>query len=470
VELRPDESPWELVARGEAVLVRPSLGDGPRTTWRAPLGPTSVLSRHLQAAASMLGTGNRVAPRFHVEFPAGSGPADLVSAIGGGFRGTVRTAGSGGLISGQVRLVPVPRQIRAAALGPMLGLMAFTMVTEMAAAAEQDRKLTAILATVERIDARLRMESDARLRTAEQTIRQAHAALLDRAAIPESVGLGAAMSHVQDIRNVSATLLDGWERVADKHGGSPMPGSVVRKELGQVGNLGWEGFADAVRTAHLAHVLDSRRLVLVAAEAQTHNPESPLRHLRHALADDLAERTRDLNRLHGVLTRLAGTPLTISAWEAGVLPHLITEKAVDNAEPRRCSPDSPRPLPARRTRHRSPAGSTPSSARQARCASWPQSPEALQDQWLMHHPRIIPAPTSRRVPVPPFDARRHGSPGASWLRRWFTAAAGSSSVRIPTTRTVANRPNAPDTCIRRAPFSPVVGWTSSAAGWCPGGE
>ena len=92
-----------------------------------------------------------------------------------------------------------------------------------------------------------------------------------------------------------------------------------------------EGFADAVRTAHTAAVLDSRRLVLVAAEAQTHNSDSPLRHLRQAVADGLAERTRDLNRLQGVLARLAGTPLTISAWEAGVLPHLITDRAVDNA-------------------------------------------------------------------------------------------------------------------------------------------
>ncbi len=329
VELRPDENPWELVARGEAVLVRPSTATGPRSTWRAQLGSTSVLSRHLQTAASMLGTRT---PGYHVEFPSGFGAGDLVRAVGGGFRGAVRAGGETGRIGGHVRLIPAPRHIRAAALGPMLGLMAFTVLTEMAASAEQDRKLTAIMETVERVDARLRMQSDARLRTAEQTIRQAHAALLDRAAIPESVGLGAAMSHVQDIRNVSSALLDGWEQVADKHGGGPTPGGVVRKELGRVGGLGWEGFADAVRTAHTATVLDSRRLVLVAAESQTHNPASPLGHLRHAVAEDLAERARDLSRLHSVLDRLAATPLTISTWDAGVLPHLVTEKAVDNAK------------------------------------------------------------------------------------------------------------------------------------------
>jgi hypothetical protein len=267
---------------------------------------------------------------FRVEFPPGFSAGDLVPAAGGGFRGFVQSAG-GHRIGGQVRLLPAHPRVRPAVLGPALGLMALTVVAEMAAAAEQDRKLTAILSTVERIDARLRLESDARLRTAEQTIRQAHSALLDRAAIPESVGLGAAMSHVQDIRNISAVLLTGWARVAEEHGGKEVPGSVLRKELGDVGGIGWDGFADAVRIAHLSNHLDSRRLVLVAAEAQFRNPGSPLHHLRQAVGADVAERARDLERLRGVLSRLASTPLTISAWDAGVLPHLITERAVENA-------------------------------------------------------------------------------------------------------------------------------------------
>lgn len=45
----------------------------------------------------------------------------------------------------------------------------------------------------------------------------------------------------------------------------------------------------------------------------------------------MAERAQDLRRLRTVLSGLATTPLTISAWDAGVLPHLITERAVENA-------------------------------------------------------------------------------------------------------------------------------------------
>jgi hypothetical protein len=71
--------------------------------------------------------------------------------------------------------------------------------------------------------------------------------------------------------------------------------------------------------------------VLVAAEAQFRNPGSPLHHLRQAVEADIAERARDLDRLRQVLSGLASTPLTISAWDAGVLPHLITDRAVENA-------------------------------------------------------------------------------------------------------------------------------------------
>ncbi|MHA6630898.1 hypothetical protein ACU61A_36125 [Pseudonocardia sichuanensis] len=330
-EARADDNPWELVARGDGIMVRPSDASAAgRATWRTPFGPTSTLSRHLQQVAPMLGGTPAAAQRFRVEFPPGFNAGDLVPAAGGGYRGLVQSGSGGSRIGGQVRLFP-GRPGLPFALGPALGLMALTVVTEMIATAEQDRKLDAILTTVERLDARLRLESDARLRTAEQVIRQAHAALLDRAAIPESIGLGAAMSHVQDIRNMSAALLDGWERVVERHAGTDVAGSVLRKELGEVGSLGWEGFADAVRVAHLATHLDSRRLVLVTAEAQFRNPGSPLQHLRQAIEADMAERARDLQRLRTVLTRLAGTALTISAWDAGVLPHLITDRAVENA-------------------------------------------------------------------------------------------------------------------------------------------
>ncbi|OLT16497.1 hypothetical protein BJF78_13770 [Pseudonocardia sp. CNS-139] len=158
-----------MVARGDAVTVHaldaPTSG---RSTWRLPFGPTSTLSRHLQQVAPLLG--GRGASGFRVEFPPGFDVGNLVPAAGGGFRGLVAAGKGASRIGGHVRLLPAGAA--SAMLGPALGLMAITVITEMAAAAEQERKLKAILGTVERIDARLRLETDARLRTAEQAIRQ----------------------------------------------------------------------------------------------------------------------------------------------------------------------------------------------------------------------------------------------------------------------------------------------------------
>ena len=54
-EPQPDDSPWELVARGEGILVRPLDAAAERSTWRTPFAATSALSRHLQQAASTVG-------------------------------------------------------------------------------------------------------------------------------------------------------------------------------------------------------------------------------------------------------------------------------------------------------------------------------------------------------------------------------------------------------------------------------
>lgn len=266
-----------------------------------------------------------------MELPAGFGAEDLIGAVGGGLRAAVRDPGSN-RIAGQARLLPqASRAGRLAFSGPVLGLMALTIAAEMAGGDVQDTRLTAILEGVERIDAHLSMELDAYLQTADQTIRQAHAALLDGAAIPESVGLGTAMSHLQDVRNRSVNLLNGWERVADRLTGGGTAGADLRAALGKVGAVGWDGFPAAVRMAYMSITLDSRRIMLTAAEAQLRNPELPLASFRQSVAGELATRTAELDRLRSVMIRFSTTPLTLSSWNAGVLPHLVSDRATVNA-------------------------------------------------------------------------------------------------------------------------------------------
>lgn len=330
--------PWQLLARGDALLL--SWTDSVPATgrpWGRPLRATSALAQQIHQIAGSTGSPDgaskvRAAGRiYRLEIPTGFGAEDLVAAVGGGLRAAVRVPGSK-RIAGQAKLVPMAATgSKLAALGPVLGLMALTIAAEMAGGDTQDEKLTAILEGVERIDAHLAMELDAYLQTAEQTIRQAHAALLDEAAVPESIGLGTAMSHLQDVRNRSTTLLTGWERVVDGLPAGGTPGAALRDALGKVGKLGWDGFPAAIRTAYLAITLDSRRIVLTAAEAQLRNPGLPLTSFLDAVETDLAARTAELDRLRSLLVRLSTMPLTLSSWSAGILPHLVTEGAAENA-------------------------------------------------------------------------------------------------------------------------------------------
>lgn len=325
----PTHNPWELLARGDGLLV--SWLDGaaaPERSWGAPLRATSALGRQIADIAARTGTsavrGGRV---YRLELPSGSGVEDLVGAIGGGVRAAVR--GPGGRIAGQARLVPVSPVRLATAVNPaLLGLMAVTVLAEMAGADEQGRRLDAILDGVDRLNARFDMEDDARLHTAEQAIRQAHAALLDGAVIPESIGLGTAMSNLQVIRHRSATLLTGWERVVAGLAPGENPGAAVRGALGAVGSLGWESFPAAVRTAYLSLTLDARRVVLTTAEAQMRNPGMALSAFRDGVEADLAARGDELRRLRALFVGLSTVPLGTSGWS---LPNFVADGAAENA-------------------------------------------------------------------------------------------------------------------------------------------
>lgn len=330
-----EQDPWQLLAGGDGMLVSWSDGAAPSgRPWGVPLRATSTMAQQIRDIAHRAGGSGKVfvaGRTYRLEIPTGFGVEDLMGAVGGGLRATVRSHGSG-RIAGQAKLIPLA--VRGGALAPFvpaLALMALITAAEMAGGDAQEAKLTAILEGVERIDAHVAMETDARLQTAEQTIRQAHAALLDGAVIPESIGLGTAMSNLQVVRNMSTTLIAGWERTVGGLPPGPTTGSGVRTTLGKVGRVGWDGFAASVRTAYLAITLDSRRIMLSAAEAQLRNPGLPLTAFRQAVEADLAARTVELDRLRRLLVRLSTVPLTLSSWSADVLPHRVADAAAENA-------------------------------------------------------------------------------------------------------------------------------------------
>lgn len=307
--------PWKLLATGRGLLVR---WDTPaaqqRTTFGPPLGVTSELVRHVGTVLQRAGTDLARVPSdlVRVELPAGSTMADLVPAVGGGFRAMVRGAGSS-TFTGQARLVPVSGAAiagggagaAAVGLAPVLAVMALSVGAEMLARHQQDKKLATITGIVARIDQRNADRDVAELRSAEQAITLGSAALLDQVAIPSSIGLGSACDRVRVVMHQGRESLARWEEAADRL--PERDGTISYSKL--LHELGIEDdprrLARVVANLYLATVLDSRAKVLLAAEAALANPTRPLDNLHRQLSADLAANAETHDRLREVLWALA---------------------------------------------------------------------------------------------------------------------------------------------------------------------
>lgn len=121
---------------------------------------------------------------FRLELPTGSTLQNLVPAVGGGFRGLVRTADNASL-AGHARLIPVAAGTGAAVtLGPLIGLMALSVGAEMLGRHQQDKKLAAIHQGVKALNKAVEENTRAQADSAEQALEQASAAILDRIEYP----------------------------------------------------------------------------------------------------------------------------------------------------------------------------------------------------------------------------------------------------------------------------------------------
>ncbi|RZT87356.1 hypothetical protein EV383_4276 [Pseudonocardia sediminis] len=226
-------------------------------------------------------------------------------------------------LSGLRQTSPVP--------GAPLGLMAQTLLVEIATTDVQNRVLTDLTAAVHDLAPSAPTRLDARLRAAEETLRTAQTALLTSGAVPTDVALGTASANLSVLRHQTVAHLAGWERVVEGLDPSGAHGTAVREALGEVGRLGWTGFPGAVHAAYQGLVLDARRLLVVAAEQHLRSPERSLTALRPLVEADVAARVADVVRLRKLLARLSVVPLTVRKRSGAMLPNLIADQAADNA-------------------------------------------------------------------------------------------------------------------------------------------
>lgn len=211
--------PWELLARDQGLLVQwQPLPQPLGTSWGPTLSAGSELAKQLVTIAARAGAPAAIrsgAALFTLELPTGTTLQNLVPAVGGGFRGMVRS-GSSAAIAGHGRLVPVAGTAAGVgagiALGPLVALMALSVGADMLGRYQQDKKLELIHKGVTALANAADETTNAQLKSAAQALELGEAAILDRVAIPASIGLGHARDNLRVINNRGLAWLDDWEK------------------------------------------------------------------------------------------------------------------------------------------------------------------------------------------------------------------------------------------------------------------
>ncbi|MGY1842056.1 hypothetical protein [Modestobacter sp. SYSU DS0875] len=316
--------PWHLLAEGEGLLVTwAKAPDRTPDAWGSALRGTSVLSQQLGTILSR--TGDAAARSgttlFRLELPTGSTLRDLVPAVGGGFRGLVR-GGESSKIAGQARLITVAGGGTAAgvALGPLLGLMAVAVGTEMLARHQQEQKLQLIQEGIAALQRDNDETLDAQLGGAEEALMLSSAALIDRVSIPDALGLGPAVDNLRTIKKRGLTWLKRWESAAE---GLPSSGGVAMDDMraalsGKDTRNEYVRFPERIAQLYRALALDSRALVIAGAETALRHPDEPFGHLKEGLAVGLRSNADAQARLQELLWTLAAPPITYKfPWQGG---------------------------------------------------------------------------------------------------------------------------------------------------------
>ena len=281
------------ISRTRATVNRSSSGLVAQTS--------GALAKAVSQAAGQLGRTASTEGLYRVILPTGSVARELVPAVGGGFRGMVRAAGST-KIAGQARLVPAAAGTGATiAAGPLIATVGLAVAGEMLAQHQMNKKLDAIKNAVVGIQARMDQQERSVLLTAAQQTQKVAGYLLDRAHIPSISSASHAFGELDSLTNSYTDRLDRW---LDVVGNLSEADRVYAPELlvslvGKVENPTWE-FERMVAQTYEALALKSRVVVLEKVASEFSNQDRSLPHVEHVLRNelsDIAERQSQLVRL-----------------------------------------------------------------------------------------------------------------------------------------------------------------------------
>lgn len=294
-----------LVTRGEATAaVSNRVGTVAETS--------GAFAKALSQATQQLGrTGTE--GLYRVVLPTGSTVRNLVPAVGGGFRGLVRGAGSTKIV-GHARLLPAAAGAGATvAAGPLIATVGLAMAGDMLAQHQINKKLDLISSAVERLHERMDEQEHSVLSTANQQSEKVVAYLLDRAQIPAISSASQAFGDLDRLANTYVSRLDHWLQVvhdyqhSDHVYGPELMNRLVNKRENQAAT-----FELMIAQTYEALGIKARVSVLEKVAAEFTNPNQSLDHIENRLNSELNGIATRQSQLVGLLDDLSILPIDSS--------------------------------------------------------------------------------------------------------------------------------------------------------------
>ena len=301
------EAMLRMILNREALLIHRA----PATAGNTPSGLLAQgAGSFAKAVSQSLGQLGRTAGStdglYRVIMPTGSVARDLVPAVGGGFRGIVRGAGST-KIAGQVRLVPAAAGVGATvAAGPLIATVGLAVVGEMLAQYQMNKKLDGIKNALIGIESLANDQDQSVLSTAGQQSRKVAGYLLDQAHIPAISPAAHAFGELDTLTNRYLVRLDRWLEIAAKYADAERvyAPELLAALVGKRENPTRE-FERIVARTYEALALRARVVVLEKVAAEHSNPDRSLPHVERVLRGELASIAERQAQLVGLLDDLS---------------------------------------------------------------------------------------------------------------------------------------------------------------------
>lgn len=297
----------------EAVLV--SYGETTSTAGghTGAIAETSgAFAKALSQATQQLGRTSTTG-LYRVVLPTGSTVRNLVPAVGGGFRGLVRGAGSAKIV-GHARLIPAAAGVGATvAAGPLIATVGLAMVGDMLAQHQLYKKLDLIKSVVDRLHERMDEQERSVISTATQQSEKVAAYLLDRAQIPAISSASQAFGDLDRLTNTYIGRLDHWLQVVHDYQqsghvyGPELMNRLVNKRDNQTA-----AFELMIAQTYEALGIKARVSVLEKVAAEFTNPNQSLSHIENRLNLELNEIAQRQSQLVNLLDDLSVLPIDSS--------------------------------------------------------------------------------------------------------------------------------------------------------------